>query len=111
MLRLFIAARAYCKDSETGLESSSQDVAALCFVVPVSEAPAAGRRALLREDGESKPGGTFTVLDIAFSDISFGMCLCLMSWVQQVHNAAVVARSLGCQCDTEIPTGRTLTET
>ena len=32
------------------------------------------------------------------------MCLCLMSWVQQVHNAAVVAaRSLGCQCDTEIP--------
>ena len=37
----------------------------------------------------------------------------LMSWVhwQQVHNAAVVARSLGCQCDTEIPTGRTLTET
>ena len=26
-----------------------QDVAALCFVVPVSEAPAAGRRALLRE--------------------------------------------------------------
>jgi len=42
-----------------------------------------------------------------FSDISFGMCLCLMSWVQQVHNAAVVARSLaGCQleCDTEMPT-------
>ena len=40
-----------------------------------------------------------------FSDISFGMCLCLMSLVQQVHNAAVVARSLGCQCDsdTEIP--------
>ena len=35
-------------------------------------------------------------------DISFGMCLCLMSWVQQVHSAAVVARSLGCQCDTEI---------
>ena len=32
-----------------------------------------------------------------FGDISFGMCLCLMSWVQQVHNAAVVAslRSLG----------------
>ena len=27
---------------------------------------------------------------------------------EQVHNAAVVARSLGCQCDTEIPTGRTL---
>ena len=27
-----------------------------------------------------------------------------MSWVQQVHNAAVVARSLGCQCDTEMPT-------
>jgi hypothetical protein len=26
------------------------------------------------------------------------MCLSLMSWVQQVHNAAVVARSLGCQC-------------
>ena len=27
-----------------------------------------------------------------------------MSWVQQVHNAAVVARSLGCQleCDTEM---------
>ena len=48
---------------------------------------------------------------ITFSDISFGMCLCLMSWVQQVHNAAVVARSLGCQCDTEMPTGRTLTET
>ncbi len=46
-----------------------------------------------------------------FSDISFGMCWCLMSWVQQVHNAAVVARSLGCQCDTEMPTGRTLTET
>ena len=37
---------------------------------------------------------------LRFSDISFGMCLCLMSWVQQVHNAAVVARSLGCQCDT-----------
>jgi len=33
------------------------------------------------------------------------MCLDLMSWVQQVHNAAVVARSLGCQCDTEMPTG------
>ena len=33
-----------------------------------------------------------------FSDISFGMCLDLMSWVQQVHNAAaIVARSLGCQ--------------
>ena len=34
-----------------------------------------------------------------FSDISFGMCLNLMSWVQQEHNAAVVAslRSLGCQ--------------
>ena len=46
-----------------------------------------------------------------FSDISFGMCLNLVSWVQQVHNAAVVARSLGCQCDTEMPTGRTLTET
>ena len=28
----------------------------------------------------------------------------------EVHNAAVVARSLGCQCDTEMPTGRTLTE-
>ena len=28
------------------------------------------------------------------------MCFSLMSWVQQVHNAAVVARSLGsrCQC-------------
>ena len=39
-----------------------------------------------------------------FSDISFGMCWCLlMSWVQQVHNAAVAARSLGCQCDTEMP--------
>ena len=40
-----------------------------------------------------------------FSDISFGMCLNLVSWVQQVHNAAVVARSLGYQCDTdsEIP--------
>ena len=25
-----------------------------------------------------------------------------MSWVQQVHNAAVVARSLRCQCDTEM---------
>ena len=48
---------------------------------------------------------------LMFSDISFGMCWCLMSWVQQVHNAAVVARSLGCQCDTEMPTGRTLTET
>ena len=47
-----------------------------------------------------------------FSDISFGMCLDLMSWVQQVHNAAaIVARSLGCQCDKEMPTGRTLTET
>ena len=45
---------------------------------------------------------------VTFSDISFGMCLCLMSWVQQVHSAAVVARSLGCQCYTEIPTGRTL---
>jgi len=31
---------------------------------------------------------------LLFSDISFGMCLNLMSWVQQVHNAAVVARSL-----------------
>ena len=42
---------------------------------------------------------------VTFSDISFGMCLCLMSRVQQVHNAAVVAsRSLGCQCDTEMPT-------
>ena len=40
---------------------------------------------------------------VSFSDISFGMCLNLMSWVQQVHNAAIVARSLGCQCDTEIP--------
>ena len=40
---------------------------------------------------------------LLFSDISFGMCLNLMSWVQQVHNAAVVARSLGCQCDMEIP--------
>ena len=48
---------------------------------------------------------------VSFSDITFGMCWCLMSWVQQVHNAAVVARSLGCQCDTEMPTGRTLTET
>ena len=48
---------------------------------------------------------------VVYSDISFGMCLCLMSWVQQVHSAAVVARSLGCQCDTEMPTGRTLTET
>ena len=48
---------------------------------------------------------------VTLSDISFGMCLSLMSWVQQVHNAAVVARSLGCQCDTEMPTGRTLTET
>ena len=34
-----------------------------------------------------------------------------LSWVQQVHNAAVVARFLGCRCDTEMPTGRTLTET
>ena len=35
-----------------------------------------------------------------FSDISFGMCLDLMSWVQQVHNAAAIVaslRSLGCQ--------------
>ena len=52
-------------------------------------------------------------IDIHFSDFSFfgiGMCLDLMSWVQQVHNAAIVARSLGCQCDsdTEMPTGRTL---
>ena len=49
-------------------------------------------------------------------DLEVLMCLCLMSLVQQVHNAAVVARSLGCQCDTEIPLatafgGRTLTET
>ena len=51
------------------------------------------------------------LLGMAFSDIIFGMCWCLMSWVQQVHNAAAVARSLGCQCDTEMPTGRTLTET
>ena len=35
----------------------------------------------------------------------------ILTMVQQVHNAAVVARSLGCQCDTEMPTGRTLTET
>ena len=38
--------------------------------------------------------GGYGVDDIYFSDISFGMCLCLMSWVQQVHSAAVVARSL-----------------
>ena len=31
-------------------------------------------------------------------DLEVLMCLCLMSLVQQVHNAAVVARSLGCQC-------------
>ena len=31
---------------------------------------------------------------ITFSNISFGMCLNLMSWVQQVHNAAVVALNL-----------------
>jgi len=47
--------------------------------------------------------------DRHFSDFSFGigMCLDLMSWVQQVHNAATVAGSLGCQCDTEtrMPTG------
>ena len=54
-------------------------------------------------------------IDIHFSDFSFfgiGMCLDLMSWVQQVHNAAIVARSLGCQCDsdTEMPTGRTLSD-
>ena len=48
--------------------------------------------------------GTYGPVYDWFSDISFGMCWCLMSWVQQVHNAAVVARSLGCQCDTEIPT-------
>ena len=38
----------------------------------------------------------------------------LPGWVQHwqlVQSAAVVARSLGCQCDTEMPTGRTLTET
>merc|ERR1712224_338778 len=56
-------------------------------------------------------GADLLVNKYQFSDISFGMCLCLMSWVQQVHSAAVVARSLGCQCDTEMPTGRTLTET
>ena len=29
-----------------------------------------------------------------FSDISFGMCLDLVSWVQQVHNAAAIVASL-----------------
>ena len=29
----------------------------------------------------------------SYSDISFGMCLCLMSWVQQVHSAAAVVAS------------------
>ena len=37
------------------------------------------------------------------------MCLSLMSWVQQVHNAAVVARSLGCQCDVAAPSARPFT--
>ena len=48
----------------TGLEASSQDVAALCFVL--HEAPAAGRKALLKEARRIlKPGGTLMVLDIA----------------------------------------------
>ena len=49
---------------ETGLETASQDVAALCFVL--HEAPAAGRQALLKEARRIlKPGGTLMVLDIA----------------------------------------------
>ena len=48
----------------TGLETASQDVAALCFVL--HEAPAAGRKALLKEARRIlKPGGTLMVLDIA----------------------------------------------
>ena len=48
----------------TGLETASQDVAALCFVL--HEAPAAGRQALLKEARRIlKPGGTLMVLDIA----------------------------------------------
>ena len=48
----------------TGLEASSQDVAALCFVL--HEAPAAGRKALLKEARRIlRPGGTLMVLDIA----------------------------------------------
>ena len=48
----------------TGLETASQDVAALCFVL--HEAPAAGRKALLKEARRIlRPGGTLMVLDIA----------------------------------------------
>jgi len=49
---------------ETGLEAASQDVAVISFVL--HEAPAAGRKALLKEARRVlKPGGTLMVLDIA----------------------------------------------
>ena len=54
---------------------------------------------------------SFGAAETSKAQALLGLERCAYNYSAMATDAAVVARSLGCQCDTEMPTGRTLTET